>query len=326
VRNAFLYLVLAACCGCGYVGSPLPPAMNIPQPVTGLTATQLGDKVVVDFIPPVETTEGLKVKRAAALDLRIGRQVNPFDANAWASGAKKFDMPSINPKDDEETIQHVHTELPVADFVGQDVLVAVRSANPKGRPSGWSNFVALHIAAPPPVPLNLKAVSDPKGLRLGWDGSSPAYRVLRKLPGDNEAAQLGEPTGNTFLDETAEVDKKYQYSVIAVDGGARSKPSEFSEFILRDIFPPAAPAGVTAIIGASSVELAWESNSEPDLKSYRIYRSIAGAAPEIVGEVGVPAYSDKKLQAGRKHSYTITAVDKHNNESAKSAAVDVEIP
>ncbi|HEY3744185.1 MAG TPA: hypothetical protein VGL53_30275 [Bryobacteraceae bacterium] len=45
--------------GCGYVGYPLPPAINIPVPVTNLRAAQVGDQMIVEFTEPLHTTAGL---------------------------------------------------------------------------------------------------------------------------------------------------------------------------------------------------------------------------------------------------------------------------
>ena len=299
--------------GCGYVGNPLPPAVNVPLPVKDVHAAQIGDRMVVEFTQPLETTEGLKIRRLGGLDVRVGKKDEPIDKGKPVD-AKVSDTGVVK------------MEVPVKDWVGQDVVVGVRTTNPKGRASGWSNLVALHVAAPPAVPTGLKADSDPLGARLAWTGSSPSYRVFRRLPDDKEGVQIGEPTEATFRDETAEYDKKYVYWVVAVDGGARSVESAVLEFMPNDTFAPEAPKGLTSIIGPVSVELAWESNTEADLRGYRVYRSLGGGALERLAEVASPAFSDKKPVAGKKHSYTVTAIDKHDNESAKSAAVEVDVP
>ena len=299
--------------GCGYVGNPLPPAVNIPLPVRDVKAVQVGDRMIVDFTQPVETTEGLPIKRLGGVDVRVGKKSEPIDQGK-----------AIEAKLSEEGA--VRVEVPVKDWVGQDVIIGVRTTNTKGRASAWSNVATLRVSAPPAVPLTLKAESDPAGARLTWVGSSPSYRVLRRLSDDKEFVQIGEPTEASFLDETSEYDKKYVYAVIAVDGGARSVESAPLEFTPTDTFAPAAPKGLTGIIGPVSVELAWESNVEADLRGYRVYRSVDGAPPAMLMEVAAPAFSDKKPVAGKKHSYTVTAVDKHDNESPKSPVVEVDVP
>ena len=313
MRRDFLLGLALVLCGCGYVGNPLPPAVNVPLPVKDVRAAQVGDRMIVEFTQPIETTEGLPIKRLGGLDVRVGKKGEPID-KAKAVDAKLSETGTVK------------MELPVKDFIGQDVIISVRTTNPKGRPSAWSNVASLHVAAPPAVPVELKADSDPVGARLSWTGSSPSYRVFRRLLDDKEGVQIGEPTEPSFRDETAEYDKKYVYWIVAVDGGARSVESATLEFTPTDSFPPATPKGLTAIIGPVSVELAWESNTEADLRGYRVYRSVAGGAPERLEEVASPAFSDKKPVAGKKHSYTVTAVDKHENESAKSPAAEVDVP
>ena len=299
--------------GCGYVGNPLPPVVNIPLPVRDLKAAQVGDRVVVEFTQPLETTEGLKIKRLGSVDVRVGKKAEPIEK------AKVVDALLSD-------TGVARVEVPVKDWVGQDVVIGVRTTNVKGQASAWSNLATLHVAAPPGVPTGLTAVSDSSGARLSWTGSAPSYRVFRRLADEKDGAQIAEPTEAAFRDETAEYDKKYVYWVVAVDGGARSAESALLEFTPLDTFAPVAPAGLAAIIGPASVELAWESNIEADLRGYRVYRSVAGGTPERLAEVAAPVFSDKKLMAGKKHSYAVTAVDKHDNEGPKSAAAEVDVP
>jgi fibronectin type 3 domain-containing protein len=39
--------------------------------------------------------------------------------------------------------------------------------------------------------------------------------------------------------------------------------------------------------------------------------------------VGLPTYSDKDVQQGKKYRYEVSAIDERNNESNRSAAVAV---
>ena len=317
-RDALLGLAVVLS-GCGYVANPLPPAVNVPLPVKDVKAAQIGDRMIVEFTQPLETTEGFKIKRLGGVDVRVGKKQEPFAAAAWSEKAKAVEAKLSD-------TGAVKVEVPVKEWVGQDVVIGVRTTNLKGKLSAWSNFATLHVAAPPAAPTGLKAESDPGGVRLNWAGSSPSYRVFRRLPDDKEGAQIGEPAEASFHDATAESDKKYVYWVVAVDGGARSVESATIEFTSTDTFAPTTPAGLTAIIGPVSVELAWESNTESDLRGYRVYRTVAGGTLERLAEVASPAFSDKKPVAGKKHSYTVTAIDKHDNESPKSAAVEVDVP
>jgi fibronectin type 3 domain-containing protein len=76
----------------------------------------------------------------------------------------------------------------------------------------------------------------------------------------------------------------------------------------------------------ASVELSWESNTEPDLAGYRVYRSAGGGAFEKVADVSeIPAYSDHAVERGKTYRYAVTAMDKSGNESGRSATVEAAL-
>ena len=84
------------------------------------------------------------------------------------------------------------------------------------------------------------------------------------------------------------------------------------------------PGGVTALAGPQSIELSWDRSPEVDLAGYFVYRSVNGAAVErLGGMVSLPVFSDEKVEHGKTYRYQIASVDRKNNESAKSAAVEV---
>ena len=59
-------------CGCGYIGDPLPPALNMPQKVTDLRVVESGESIVVEFTAPDRTTEDLPLTRLGEIELRMG--------------------------------------------------------------------------------------------------------------------------------------------------------------------------------------------------------------------------------------------------------------
>jgi hypothetical protein len=52
--------------GCGYVGEPMYPALNIPVRIVDLGAVERGDNLEVSFSIPAVTTEGMVIKKAGA--------------------------------------------------------------------------------------------------------------------------------------------------------------------------------------------------------------------------------------------------------------------
>lgn len=84
-----------------------------------------------------------------------------------------------------------------------------------------------------------------------------------------------------------------------------------------DTTPPATPTGLATIVqGIDEIYVSWNVNSEPDFKEYVLYRD--------EGEIyrgTTNLFSDSGLDGATSYSYTVTAVDESNNESAQSAAV-----
>jgi predicted phage tail protein len=307
----------ALCCilwlaGCAYVGPPKPPALDIPTRITDLRAAEYGDQILVQFTIGALTTDGLTLTSVKALELRVAAADAPQMLRITAKAAGPVDH-----------------EFPAKDWVGKQVTLTVRATGPKGKASEWSNAVTLAVGVPLATPANLEAVSDPKGVRLTWSGSFDSeaggrYRIFRGA-GDAMPQRLAESDKPEYLDSAVDFGSPYRYFVQALAGELRQ--SEISATVgvtPADTFPPAVPAGLMAVAGINSIELAWQPNTEEDLAGYQVYRSVGGGAAErIAGPVDAPNFSDRAVEIGKKYSYTITSIDRTGNESAHSAAVEV---
>ncbi len=88
-----------------------------------------------------------------------------------------------------------------------------------------------------------------------------------------------------------------------------------------DTLPPAAPTGLGATAGDSSVSLDWADNGEPDFASYTVYRSTTSGSgyASIATGLTTSAYTDDTVIGGATYHYVVTAVDTASNESANSA-------
>jgi hypothetical protein len=302
MRLVFALLPLVLVCSCGYVGDPLPPALNIPARVTDLAAIEHADKVVLTFTIPPLTTENLAIRHLGPTEAQVGSKTVTLNANRPG---------------------HWTEEIPAREWVGQQVPIKVRLNNDRGRHSEWSNEVTLAIVEPVQTPAAVTAAADPKGVKVTW--TSPArpgqtWRVLRE--GNKEPVTVDRPE---YIDTTAEYGKEYKYSVQAVVGQADSNPATSNALVAKDIFPPAVPTGLTAIQGIDSVELNWDPNQETDLKGYRVYRSINGGAMELLaGDVETPSYSDKKVTGNQTYRYSVSSVDQVGNESGKSEPFEIK--
>jgi hypothetical protein len=299
MRFVLLAAAAAALCGCGYVGDPLPPALNIPVAVSDLRAVQRGDKLILNFTVPALTTEQIALQSVSALDIQIGDQL--IAAQAPEPGAA------------------THLELPAKAWYGKDVEIRVVLAGPKGRRSAASNPVAIRVMEPLQTPTNVKAESHPQGVRVSWteaDGRASKFRITRVPEG---AAVVDKPE---YIDQSVEIGKEYKYSVVALSEGSESLVSEQASVTPKDIFAPTTPKGLTAIAGLNTIELAWERSPESDTKSYRVFRDDQLLTPDVEA----PAFSDKQVRSGQSYRYSVSAVDQTGNESARSAVIEVTAP
>jgi hypothetical protein len=144
------------------------------------------------------------------------------------------------------------------------------------------------------------------------------------------------------VDHTAKMGESYRYTARRVRtvslGGhtleLRSFASAPVAVVMRNTFPPHAPAGLEAVPGGGtaadrSIDLSWTPSADADLAGYIVYRqeidskgAAAGTATRLnpTPVVG-PAYRDQNVTAGRRYAYFVTAVNAAGNESAPSNTV-----
>lgn len=101
--------------GCGYVGDPMPPALNIPMRVIDLNAEQVGARMKLRFTIPDLTTEKLPVQHVT-VELRGGDVAIPVTTRA--PGVAEAEGPVV------------------AEWLGREIAFMVRLQNAKGRYSG----------------------------------------------------------------------------------------------------------------------------------------------------------------------------------------------
>jgi hypothetical protein len=311
--------------GCGYVGPVLPPSPLIPTAVTDLAVVERGDRLWITFKIPARTTDQVAIKNFSEIDLRIGPAPAPFDFAAWAPTAKQYpvSLPPPNDPNDPQPVS-ISTQVPASAVVGQHLVVAVRTAVKHDHYSSWSNRVLLDLVAPLEPPA-VKAEATAQGVALSWPAQREGltYRISRRSLADKQPVVIGTSDKPRFVDTSAQSDIEYRYTVAASQGSAESLPSDLVTITPIDTFAPSVPAGVTALSGPDSIEVSWQRSPEPDLQGYYVYRSVDGAPFEKQGAVvGLPAYSDRKLEHGKTYRYEISAIDKKNNESDKSSPAE----
>jgi fibronectin type 3 domain-containing protein len=181
----------------------------------------------------------------------------------------------------------------------------------------------------PAAPANLVAEVDYNTVSLEWDDNLEAdlagYYVYRALTSGNygDALATNSPGSSDYVDSTAVNGTTYYYLVTAFDfnGNVSGNSAEVSATPL-DV-PPAAPTGLAASAGDSSVSLDWNDNGESDLSSYRVYRSTTSGSGyvEIANSLSSSDYVDSTAVNGVTYYYVVTAVDAGSNESPNSIEV-----
>ena len=312
---------------CGYVGNPLPPLANVPAPVTDLTAVQLDGRIIVHFKLPTETTENVLIKSPLKLDLRIGTPPQgAFQPAGWAAQAKAVPGGDV----------HAGTAIyafPAGEWTGKSVVIGARVVGSNGKESNWTTLQALPIVPPPEKPGKPDVQPTAEGFRLTWTGPLGDFRIFRKGEDEKIFTPVAEVSQNSWTDRSSEFGKRYTYQVqrivkLGTHQEAQSEPSAESDTkLLVDTFAPAAPTGLRAAPAAGSVELSWERNTEPDLAGYRIYRAVGKGDFQKLAEVSqIPAYSDRAVESGKLYRYVVTAFDRSNNESQRSAPAEATVP
>ncbi len=311
--------------GCGYIGEPLPPLLNIPGRGENLAAVQRGSNLIVHFTLPTLTTEGQVLKRGVQTDLRVGpKPAGQFKGYDWAPTAKA--IPGGTSANGIATF-----EFPATDWIGKEVVVSVRIVGANGRDAGWADPVTLIVVPPPETPHDVTAEAVPQGVHLTWRGAGTAFAILRRGPDEKEYQSLARSDKPEWTDSTAEFGKAYSYIVQSlVKAGEREAQSELSKEVSIapvDTFPPAIPAGLTAVPSTTSVELVWERSADASLAGYRVYRAVGSGAFERISDTQqLPAYSDRKIESGKTYRYTVTAVKKNGLESKPTEPVEVAAP
>jgi hypothetical protein len=319
-RRVHWIAVAALLTGCGYPGEPLPPALKRPIRVADLTGVERGSKIYVQFTVPSVTTEGMPVKGRPDIELRMG----PLPEG----GFEKWQQTSARVRDSEIHVENATAtaQIDVSKLYGKTVVVAVRVHGPHGQDVGWSRPETVELVLALPVPEGLTAVDAPDAVKLEWHAAAPEYRIFRKMPDEAAFRQIGTSDKPSYSDTTIEYGKSYEYLVQSVETSgeryAESEPSTGIAFKPIDKFPPAVPAGLTAIPASRNIELVWDRDTDRDLASYQVYRD----GMKIAEGLTAPAYSDKDVKPGTRYRYQVLAVDTAGNASALCPAVETAIP
>jgi hypothetical protein len=349
-----LALLLA---GCGTPGAPQPPSLNLPDAVGDLTATRAGNRVALIWTMPKRNTDRTMIKDE--VPVRVCRRESEAAA-CEPAGPDQMTGPGNTGSFTDELPAALATGAPRA------LSYFVELRNRKGRSAGLSNAAIVLAGAAPPSIEGLKADVRKQGVVLSWaaKGENTSVRLERKVliadpKGEHGPAEHGplapvpEPEKQSLLveageqglsiDKTARFGESYEYRAqrvarVEVKGKTLELDGAFSSPVhvdVKDVFPPAVPAGLVAVAsggesnGAPTIDLSWQPDADPDVAGYMVYRRQGdGEWQRVSGEASIvePAFHDTQVQAGHTYQYAVSSVDKGGHESERSPAAQETVP
>lgn len=120
--------------------------------------------------------------------------------------------------------------------------------------------------------------------------------------------------------------KTYQVQTISrrQDPLILSDPSDALTVVPRDVFAPAPPRNLSALLWEGKIQLIWDSNEETDLAGYFVYQGRDSTRLEkSSGLVTINSYREEAKFSGNTLYFRVSAVDTSGNESRKSEPVSV---
>jgi len=210
---------------------------------------------------------------------------------------------------------------------GTKYYYTVRSINSVGVES-MTQEIAEAVTKPVPVaPGGMSATQKKIGkTTLSWSRNAEpdivSYRILRSEKPGGKFRAVGSTEKVVFEDVGLKNGASYYYQIQAIDkDGLIGEPSEIVEVVTKPV--PAAPSGLEASAGLSSVTLSWMENQEPDIDHYVIY-SVGIFGRHKIGTTKSSSYIVEKLKPGSTYSYVIVAVDKSKLSSEPSSPAQIK--
>ena len=296
--------------GCGRVADPLPPVVEIPEPVSDLAVRQAGYDLRFEWTNPSFHVDRTPV---AGLDRAVIR-----------SGAEVvLEVPVSGPGEPQVAFLR-----DVGVWVGSEPGFSIELAGRSGRLSAPSGPVRLAILEVPGPVVGLGATVDQDRVALEWAPPAEGAELISGFRVYRTGDALAETPADTtqFEDLPYVPGATYIYAVVAVrstpNGTIEGVPAAPLEVEAVDRRAPAAPAGLLMRPVENGILLTWDRGPETDIAGYRVFRRESGDGP-LVPLTDAPQattfYADAAYADG--YAYAVSVLDRTGNESPMSEPV-----
>lgn len=365
--------IAALASGCASPGPPRPPSLQLPEQVTNLSAQRIGDAVELRWTSPASTTDGIPIKGSLTAVICREDAPQPSNSAqgpgpacpetsrlATKPGPAVFADP-LSPDLLRDPVRPLTYHVSILNAAGHSAGLSNPAATVAGQapaaignlrlsatrdgaliqwqPESSNTASTLTVDLVRTAPIAATIAKPKAGLHLSGEPATSASPI------HFSTGPVAADPGGT-LDRTARRGETYTYTAQRIRLAALTDPethhrldlrSVFSPpatVLVRDVFPPATPAGLAAVAfdaaSAPVIDLSWEPVPDSDAMGYLVYRrdlTAGGASIRITAAPTIgPAFRDLAVLRDHAYAYAVTAVDAAGNESPPSNEVQETVP
>ncbi len=305
MRPCAILALLVALAGCGKVGDPLPPFIRIPEAVRDLSASQVGDEIVLTWTNPARNIDG-----SAATDLKTVH---------IRTGPDTFASAGVNAAGRQQSFM-----IPSRERTGRQETYALQLETMGLRLSDLSNSVSIVPVEVPGAVTTVRSVVDQGRIVLEWEQPPAPQYADEYIISRSDRPQKDIAAARRYEDPRYVHGQSYTYQVTAArrtdQGLVPGTEGRSFVVVAFDNMAPRTPQGLETVAEDSGGFLTWEANTETDLAGYRVFRAEEprGLFTALLEDVhATNAIFDPAYRQGLY--YAVSAVDEFGNESARSA-------
>lgn len=322
--------------GCGSIGPPLPPLLNIPKRSNDLRVQQTTQGIVFAWTWPALTTEGMPLRDLDSFVVHGIEIISPDQIPSreyFEHNSSPFVLLEGSALEPFAPGEEVRVVIPTMPLVGKTLAFGVRGSSSRGRTLGFSDLVVINVVDGPGSPGVPIVSIEQDAIIIEWEAADRAsfYRVFRGSKPGGVSDEIGRTQETSLEDFDFEWNQHYSYRVRSfrqsVTGEVEGPLSAIGDIFTLDRFPPSLPLGLRAVVTEKGVELSWQPNSKKDFAGFRVWRAEVSGDPVALNAdlLRLPAYSDQAIERGETYHYSVSAVDQAGNESKLSESLKVSL-